>query len=116
MEPWQLGVLEAAAAIKAGTLSPTELADSLLARIEDCDGPLVAWVTVDAEGARAAARQTEARLARGEALGPLAGVPIGVKDVIDVAGLPTTASSKVLAGHMAAEDAACILGGRGGVG
>jgi aspartyl-tRNA(Asn)/glutamyl-tRNA(Gln) amidotransferase subunit A len=108
MEPWQLGVVEAARLMRTGSLAPTDLAESLLSRIEKLDSHLLAWVTVDGDGVRAAARSLERRLAGEEALGPLAGVPIGVKDVIDVSGLLTTASSKVRASSMATEDAHCI--------
>jgi aspartyl-tRNA(Asn)/glutamyl-tRNA(Gln) amidotransferase subunit A len=110
MEPWQLGLTAAADLIRAGALAPSELAASLLARIEAFDTELLAWVTVDAEGAMARARAVELRLARRDPVGSLAGVPIGIKDVIDVAGLLTTASSAVRAGSMATEDAACIGG------
>src|ERR1700722_11618012 len=101
MQPWQLGAAEAALLIRRKELSPVELTESCLERVGQLDGELRAWVTVDADGARRAAASLQeaphdARRA-GEPAPPLAGVPIGVKDVIDVAGLPTTASSKVLA-------------------
>ena len=110
MEPWQLGVAEAAALVRKKELSPVELTESCLKRAGQLDGELCAWVTVDADGARVAAATLERILAgSGTGPGPLAGVPLGVKDVIDVAGLPTTASSRVLAGAGPAEqDADCV--------
>src|SRR6201999_2644922 len=98
--------------IRKKELSPVELTESCLERTGQLDGELRAWVTVDAEGARraAAARQESLHdaLGAGEPPPPLAGVPLGVKDVIDVAGLPTTASSRVLAGAgPAGQDADC---------
>ncbi|HVT66271.1 MAG TPA: amidase, partial [Trebonia sp.] len=108
MRPWELGVAEAAALIRKKELSPVELTESCLERTGQLDAELRAWVTVDADGARAAAAALEASLTSDETP-PLAGVPLGVKDVIDVAGLPTTASSRVLAEAGPAErDADCV--------
>ena len=106
MQPWQLGAAEAARLIKRKELSPVELADSCLERADALDPAIRAWVTVDRDGARQAAAALRDRLAAGDPPGPLAGVPVGVKDVIDVAGLPTTASSKALADAGPAERAA----------
>jgi Asp-tRNA(Asn)/Glu-tRNA(Gln) amidotransferase A subunit family amidase len=109
MQPWQLGAAEAARLIKRKELSPVELADSCLERADALDPAIRAWVTVDRDGARQAAAALRDRLAAGDPPGPLAGVPVGVKDVIDVAGLPTTASSKALADAGPAErDADCV--------
>lgn len=109
MQPWQLGAAEAAELIRKKELSPVELTDSCLERIDSLDGELRAWVTVDADGARLAASALQGRIAAGDLPGRLAGVTVGVKDVIDVAGLPTTASSRVLAAAgPAQQDASCI--------
>jgi aspartyl-tRNA(Asn)/glutamyl-tRNA(Gln) amidotransferase subunit A len=112
MQPWQLGAAEAAGLIRKKELSPVELTESCLARSAELDGELRAWVTLDAAGARraaaAAAESLHDQLGSGEPPAPLAGVLVGVKDVIDVAGLPTTASSRVLADAAPAEqDADC---------
>ncbi|MGH3247583.1 MAG: amidase [Trebonia sp.] len=118
MQPWQLGAAEAAELIRKKELSPVELTVSCLARIDSLDAELRAWVTVDSDGARLAATALQERIASGDPPGGLAGVAIGVKDVIDVAGLPTTASSKVLAAAGPAErDAHCVgrLRGAGAV-
>jgi len=109
VQPWQLGAAEAADLIRNKELSPVELTDSCLERIDSLDAELRAWVTVDDDGARLAASALQERIASGDPPGRLAGVPVGVKDVIDVIGLPTTASSKVLAAAGPAErDAGCI--------
>jgi aspartyl-tRNA(Asn)/glutamyl-tRNA(Gln) amidotransferase subunit A len=108
MQPWQLGAAEAAQLIRKKELSPVELAESCLARTAALDGELHAWVTVDADGALRAAARLQDQLGSAGTPAPLAGVPVGVKDVIDVAGLPTTASSRVLAGAApAGQDADC---------
>src|SRR2546426_5468390 len=92
-----LGVREAAAAIRAGALSPVELVDACLARIRALDGGLKAWAHVDERGARATAREREAEAREGRLRGPLHGVPVGVKDIFDVAGLPTTGGARPFA-------------------
>src|SRR5262245_50066240 len=93
---------EAARQIRAGTVSPVELVDHLLTRIERSQPTLKTFVTVDAEGARTAARAAEQTVKDGKSLGPLHGVPFGAKDIYDAAGLPTTAGYKPLANNVAA--------------
>jgi aspartyl-tRNA(Asn)/glutamyl-tRNA(Gln) amidotransferase subunit A len=83
-------VIELAAAVARGDRSPRDVVDEALARINDHDGALNSFVAVDAEGARAQAVALEARLAAGEPVGALAGVPIGVKDLEDATGFVTT--------------------------
>src|SRR4029079_19467962 len=99
-----LGVAEAARRIRQRELSPVELVDALLARIERAQPTLKAFVTVDAEGARAAARADEATIKRGVTGGPLLGVPFAAKDIYDAAGLPTTAGYGPLKDSVAASD------------
>ena len=102
------GVVDAVRALRAGSLGPVELLEECLERIEASEPEVGAWVRIDADNARrAAARQAE--LPREEARGlPLLGVPIGVKDIIDVAGLPTRAGSALRAGHGAERDAPIV--------
>lgn len=101
-DAWDVTLEEALAALASSAVTPLQLVDACLERIEATDDVLKAWRFVDAEGARKAARSAKPGSA------PLAGIPIGVKDIFDVAGMPTTASSKVLEGNVAGEDAGVI--------
>ena len=94
--PHWLGAREIAQAYAARTLLPVELLTHLLARIEALDPKLNAFIRLDAEAAMQAARQAETEIKAGRSRGPLHGVPVGIKDIIDVAGLPTTCHSKIL--------------------
>ncbi|GAA4140714.1 amidase [Actinomadura keratinilytica] len=91
--------------LRAGRTSAAALLDRAL---ESIDPGLNAFVTVDAEGAAAAARRADEELAAGADRGPLHGVPVAVKDIIDVAGLPTGMGSALFDGYVAAGDAACV--------
>jgi aspartyl-tRNA(Asn)/glutamyl-tRNA(Gln) amidotransferase subunit A len=103
-----LGAGEAARAFAARRLSPVELTRALLARIERLDPVLNAFIRVDGEAAMDAARVAEAEIAAGRIRGPLHGVPVGIKDIIDVKGLPTTCHSRVMPNVPAAADAVCV--------
>ncbi|GAB2712535.1 amidase [Kitasatospora kifunensis] len=104
MQPYELSLAAAADAIRARQLSPVELVDSVLGRLEKVEPLLDAYVTVAAEQARRSARAAEHDAAHGRYRGPLHGVPMGLKDLIDVAGWATTASSRVRADHRAQAD------------
>ena len=91
--------------IAARRVSPVELVEAQLARIEKLDDVLRAFITVDIDGARAAAREAETEIAAGRYRGPLHGITVAHKDIIDVRGLPTTAASKLTSGNAAKEDA-----------
>jgi len=99
-----LPLIELVALIQRRALSPVEVLRGYLDRIERFNGELNAVVTLDAAGALAAARAAEARLMRGEDLGPLGGVPFGVKDLEDVAGMRTTFGSPLFADNIATRD------------
>lgn len=99
MDLLQEPVAELARRVQAAEVSARELVDASLARIEARNAELGAFVAVDADGARAAAADVDDRIARGLDVGPLAGIPIGVKDLEDAAGLPTTYGSARLAGR-----------------
>ncbi|AZM58188.1 MULTISPECIES: amidase [unclassified Streptomyces] len=86
-------ILEASQALRQGTTSSVQLLRAALHRIEDRNPAVNAFVLVDAGGALAAAEQADAELAAGLDRGPLHGVPVAVKDLIDIAGLPTTCGS-----------------------
>jgi aspartyl-tRNA(Asn)/glutamyl-tRNA(Gln) amidotransferase subunit A len=103
-----LGVVDAARAIRRKELSPVELVEALLQRIDKVDGPVKAWALVDRDGARAAARQAADEAARGSLRGPLHGVPFGAKDIFYSAGLRTEGGSKVMAGFVPGDDAASV--------
>jgi aspartyl-tRNA(Asn)/glutamyl-tRNA(Gln) amidotransferase subunit A len=103
-----LGVRAAAAAIRAGEVTSAALVDACLARIRAIDPALKAWIHVDEAGARAAARAVDTAGRPGATLGPLHGVPIGVKDIIDVAGMPTTAGARAFAHTRPTRDATCV--------
>ena len=99
---------EAARAFAAKTLSPVELMTALLERIGKLDSRVNAFIRLDAEAAMTMARNAEAEIAAGRIRGPLHGVPVGIKDIIDVAGLPTTSHSKILVDNIAAADAVVV--------
>jgi aspartyl-tRNA(Asn)/glutamyl-tRNA(Gln) amidotransferase subunit A len=92
-------------ALATGEVSAVELAQAHLDRIGSVDDRVHAFLHVDAEGALAAARAVDDARARGEKLGPLAGVPVAVKDVITTRGVPTTAGSRILEGWKPPYDA-----------
>ncbi len=87
-----------AADVRSGTSSATAELERTLTVIEQRNAELNVFLHVDVEGARAAAAQIDARVARGEDVGPLAGVPIALKDNLCQVGVPTTCSSKILDG------------------
>jgi aspartyl-tRNA(Asn)/glutamyl-tRNA(Gln) amidotransferase subunit A len=100
-----LGLAEAAELVRGKKLSPVEYAKALLARIDRFDKDYNAFIKPTPELALAAAREAEAEIAAGRWRGPFHGIPYALKDIIDVAGMPTTAHSKILADTVAAADA-----------
>jgi aspartyl-tRNA(Asn)/glutamyl-tRNA(Gln) amidotransferase subunit A len=116
-----LSLTELCAALRARRASPVELMQAVLGRIDDANPALNAFVCVrDREELLAEAARAEARVARGEAR-PLEGIPLGVKDLEDVQGLPTTHGSRIFADHVAdhtttqvrrLEDAGAIVVGK----
>ncbi|MFF5726815.1 amidase [[Kitasatospora] papulosa] len=104
MQPFELSLVEASRAVRARELSPVELTESVLARIAAVEGRLGAYVTVAADAALAAAVRAEREISGSGPRGPLHGIPMALKDLIDAEGMPTTASSHVRAGHVAEGD------------
>ncbi len=90
-----VSIEEAGRAFRSREISPLELTRALLARIERLDPGLNVFIHCDAEGALAAAEAAGNELANGRDRGPLHGIPVGIKDIIDVAGVPTTCHSKI---------------------
>jgi aspartyl-tRNA(Asn)/glutamyl-tRNA(Gln) amidotransferase subunit A len=103
-----LSLVAAAAAIRRKELSPVALAEAALARIEATEPVLEAYALITADLALEAARVAEAEIGAGRYRGPLHGIPVAVKDLYDMAGLPTTCSSAVRQDHFAEADAACV--------
>ena len=107
-ELWQRSIADAADAIRSGEVSPVQLTESYLERIQRVDGRYHAYITVMADQARAAARQAEAELASGHYRGPLHGIPIAAKDLIYTKDAPTSAGSTIFREHRPSFDATII--------
>jgi aspartyl-tRNA(Asn)/glutamyl-tRNA(Gln) amidotransferase subunit A len=96
---------ETAASVASGEVSAVEVTQAHLDRIAEVDGQVHAFLHVDTDGALAAAKAVDERVAAGDELSPLAGVPLAMKDVVVTKGLPTTAGSKILEGWRPPYDA-----------
>ncbi|UNZ17198.1 Asp-tRNA(Asn)/Glu-tRNA(Gln) amidotransferase subunit GatA [Streptomyces sp. 891-h] len=101
----KLTAAELAARIASGEVTAVEATEAHLARIGAVDEKINAFLHVDREGALAQAREVDAKRERGEKLGPLAGVPLALKDLFTTEGVPTTAGSKILEGWIPPYDA-----------
>ena len=95
-------------AVRAGERSAVEVLDEHLARIDEREAELHAFNLVTADGARAAAAAIDVAVAAGETLGPLAGVPVAIKDNLCTRGVPTTCSSRILEGWVPPYDATVV--------
>lgn len=100
-----LSIAELGSKIASGTLEAEALLDASLESIAAGNPSLNAFITVSGEEARRQARELDAERRAGRYRGPLHGIPVSIKDIIDIKGLPTTAASRVRAGHIAAADA-----------
>jgi aspartyl-tRNA(Asn)/glutamyl-tRNA(Gln) amidotransferase subunit A len=107
-DSWSLSLSDAAAEIAAGRLSPVELVDATLDRLERVEPRVQAWARVRPDEARKAARRLTDLRASGTLLGPLHGIPVGVKDIFYTAGLETSCGSKLMAGFVPAYDATAV--------
>ena len=103
-----LGVHAAADGIRRGECSAVALVEACLARVRALDPRLQAWAHVDADGALATARERDAEARAGRLRGPLHGVPLGIKDIFDVAGMPTTAGARTFAHTRPARDSGAV--------
>jgi Asp-tRNA(Asn)/Glu-tRNA(Gln) amidotransferase A subunit family amidase len=105
----QLSAAQAAEAIRQGQVTSEDIVRSCLERIEQLDPVLRAWVSLD----RSLAIETAREMDRGPSRGPLHGVPMGIKDVIDTADYPTQFNSPIYAGRLSGRDAAVVALARG---
>src|SRR5690606_28457753 len=103
-----LSAREAAKAIATGALRSVDLTSACLERIASREETVQAWAHLNPEVAIAEARACDERRARGMPLGPLHGVPVGIKDVIDTASMPTENGSRLHAGRRPAADATVV--------
>src|ERR1700732_3823229 len=113
MCPDYLTIAEAARLIEKRELSPVELVDARLDRTARLDGRLHSFIRVLADEARGDARAAEAEIAAGKYRGPLHGIPIGLKDIYETAGVATTGHSKVMQDHVPEADAFSVKKLRG---
>jgi aspartyl-tRNA(Asn)/glutamyl-tRNA(Gln) amidotransferase subunit A len=107
-ELFKLGVKEASDLIAKGEITSTELTQSIIDRVHAEDGRIGAYLTFDEEGALSAAKEADAAIKAGTLSGPLAGIPIAIKDLINVKGQPCTCASKILKGYVSPYDATVI--------
>lgn len=101
-------ITQTADEIKAGRLTPIDAVEACLAAIERFEPRVNAWVLIDADGARQTAARLGEELAQGRYRGPLHGIPLAIKDIVDVAGWPTRAGSPLRAEHRADADATIV--------
>ena len=107
-ELYELSVAESASRIATGEISPVDLAASLLDRIGLLEPGLKTWVYLDREAVLTEARKKADEVKPGAVLGPLHGVPIGLKDIYYTAGIPTTACSRLYADFIPEYDATTV--------
>ncbi|MFV2067428.1 MAG: amidase family protein, partial [Pirellulales bacterium] len=103
-------IWRAAPRIRDGSLRPIDLVEACLERIADQDGSIGAWVTIDAAGARRSAQRLGQEVADSHYRGPLHGIPVGVKDIVDVADMPTRAGSNLTDPSPRTDDAPVVAG------
>ncbi len=108
MQPYELNLTAAAEQIKSKQLSPVELVESVLGRLDAVEPKINAFACVTGELARDAARTAEQEIGNDRYRGPLHGIPVGIKDLYDTAGVPSTSSSKVRAGRVPDTDAVIV--------
>jgi Asp-tRNA(Asn)/Glu-tRNA(Gln) amidotransferase A subunit family amidase len=108
-----LSATEAAGLIRDGAISAVQLVEACLARVREADAQVQAWAFLDADYAREQARVADEWRLGGRAIGPLHGVPVGIKDIIDTADMPTENGSVLHAGRTPSRDATVVAMLRG---
>ena len=108
MELYELGIAEAQEGLAKGDFTSVELTQAIIDRVRAKDGEIGAYLTFDEEGALVAARAADKALAGGNGLNGLWGIPIAIKDLINVKGQPCTCASKILEGYVSPYDATVI--------
>ena len=108
LELLKLTISDMAPKIRSGEVSPVELTEAALAQADRLQPALNSFITILRDQAMDQAREQEAALARGEYLGPLQGIPIGIKDNIATGGIRTTVGTKVLSDNVPEEDAEVV--------
>jgi len=103
-----LGLVDAAKAIRDGRITSLDLANACLDRITTLEFDVQAWAHLDPEHARKQARDADGQRRTGRDIGPLHGVPIGVKDIFDTKDMPTEDGSVLHAGRTPGQDASCV--------
>ena len=103
-----LSAVEAARMIRDGSLTSVEYVEACLARVREVDGQVQAWAFLDPEHALAQARAADEYRLSGQPTGPLHGVPVGIKDIIDTADMPTENGSVLHAGRTPSRDASVV--------
>lgn len=106
--PNALSAVEAADKIRKGSLSSVDLVKACLARIDETEGQLHAWAHIGADHALAQAEEMDAIRRAGRPLGPLHGIPVGLKDIIDTNDFPTERGTPIFAGRKPDNDAAIV--------
>jgi aspartyl-tRNA(Asn)/glutamyl-tRNA(Gln) amidotransferase subunit A len=101
-------IVGSARALRAGQTTCLDLVEACLARIDEWEPRVHAWVSIDGDGGRQRARELDQETREGPWRGPLHGIPLGIKDIIDIAGLPTGAGSRQMAQSRASGDATLV--------
>ncbi|HIC29096.1 MAG TPA: amidase, partial [Rhodospirillales bacterium] len=108
MTPIELSATEAARQLREGELSAEDMVTACLERIDEIDGEVQAWAHLDPDFALEQARARDAQRQAGDPLGPLHGVPVGIKDIFDTEGLPTENGTPLDSGRQPDRDCKAV--------
>ena len=109
MDILSYSAVELSAAVKEGKVTAVEAMEAVLSRIDERESDINAYVTIDREQALKAAAAVQEKIEKGELTGPLAGVPVAVKDNLCTEGMRTTCSSKILENFVPTYSAEAVL-------